>query len=93
MEEVVLSLGMVEVVVVDTDSRFRGVFEAMCKFLQITFKTLSRSNHKKIVLKSITGSLKKQAIAGQDRGSHDLFIQSAKKFSMRGTAPQTIILT
>ena len=46
MEEVVLSFGMVEVVSVDADSRFRGAFEAMCGFLQMIFWTLLRGNHK-----------------------------------------------
>ena len=36
MEEVVLNFGMVTVVVVDADSRFRSIFEAMCKVLKIT---------------------------------------------------------
>ena len=40
MREVVLSLGMVEVVVVDAYSRFRDAFEAMCKYLQISLCTL-----------------------------------------------------
>ena len=46
MEEVVLSFGMVSVVVVDSDRRFRCVFEEKCKCLQITFLPLEISNHK-----------------------------------------------
>ena len=46
MEQVILTFGMVAVVVVDTDSRFRSTFEAMCKLLKLTFWPLSRGNHK-----------------------------------------------
>ena len=37
MEQVVLNFGMVAVVVVDVDGRFRNTFEAMCKILKLIF--------------------------------------------------------
>ena len=37
MEQVILTFGMVAVVVVDADSRFRSTFEAMCKLLKLLF--------------------------------------------------------
>merc|ERR1711884_245058 len=41
MENVVLSFGMVAVVVVDADSKFKGVFEELCKILKITLWPLA----------------------------------------------------
>ena len=46
MSQVVLSFGMVAIVVVDADSRFRSTFEAMCTMLKLTFWPLARGNHK-----------------------------------------------
>ena len=37
MEKIILTFGMVAVVVMDADSRFRSTFEAMCKLLKLTF--------------------------------------------------------
>ena len=37
MESVVLSFGMVAVVVVDADSKYRGIFESLCTILKLTF--------------------------------------------------------
>ena len=37
MEQVILTFGMVAVVVVDADNRFRSTFEAMCKILKLAF--------------------------------------------------------
>ena len=79
MEEVVLSFGMVEVVSVDADSRFRGAFEAICNFLLITFWPLARGNNKINIIEKYHQLLnKKLSITGQYRGSHDVFILSAK---------------
>ena len=81
MEEVVLSFGMVAVavVVVDTYSRFRVTFEAMCKFFQITSWHLSRGNHKGNIIKKYHRFLNKiQSITEQYHGSYDIFIQNAK---------------
>ena len=79
MEEVMLSFGMVSVVLLDTDSRFRCVFEAMFKFLQIILWLLARGNHKVNSAKTYHRFLNKtQAIEGQDDDGRDVFIQNAK---------------
>ena len=79
MEEVVLSFGMVEVVVVDSYSRFRGAFESMCKCLQIIFWPLAFRNNKVNRVEKFHQLLNKtQSIARQYRGSHDVFIKNAK---------------
>ena len=46
MSSVVLTFGMCSVVVVDDGSSFKGVFEDMCKALNIHYWCLSRGNHK-----------------------------------------------
>jgi len=46
MEQVLLNFGMVAVVVVDADGRFRNTFEATRKMLKLSFWLLSRGNHK-----------------------------------------------
>ena len=79
MEEGVLSFGMVSVVVLDADSRFRGSFEEMCKCLQITLWNLASSNNKGNSVEKYHRFLNKtQAIVGKNRGSHDVLILDAK---------------
>lgn len=46
MEKVMLNFGMVDVVVIDADSRFRITFEAMCFILKWIFQPLSHEIHK-----------------------------------------------
>ena len=80
---------MVAVSVLDTDSQFRGIFEEICNSLQIKSWPLSRVNHKQKSVENYHRFLNKtQAIAGQDFGNNDIFIQNAKHHSMHGTAPQ-----
>ena len=55
VEEVVLSFEMVDVVVVDSESRFRGEFQEICKTIQITFWPLSCGNHKAALHKNQEG--------------------------------------
>ena len=50
MEQVVLSFGMVAVIVVDADSKFLGVFQAMCTALDIELWPLARGNHKGLLV-------------------------------------------
>ena len=89
MEEVVLSFGMVAVVVVDSDSRLRSAFEEMCKCLKIKFWPLARGNHKGNSVEKYHRFLNKtQYISGKYSGTHDVFIQNIKNFSMHGTASQ-----
>ena len=46
MEQVILNFGMVAVVVVDANNRFRSTFEAMYKLLKLVFWPLAHGNHK-----------------------------------------------
>ena len=77
MEQVILTFGMVTVVSVDADSRFRSTFEAMCKLLKLTFWPLSRRNHKGNSVERYHRFLNK-TISGQDRGTHEVFHQNIK---------------
>ena len=79
IEQVILTFGMVAVVVVDADNRFRSTFEAMCKLLKLTFWPLSRGNHKGNSVERYHRFLNKtQTISGQDRGTHEVFHQNIK---------------
>ena len=79
MAQVVLSFGMVAIVVVDADNRFRSTFEAMCKSLKLTFWPLARGNHKGNSVERYHRFLNKtQTIAGQDRNTNEVFHQKAK---------------
>ena len=65
----------------DTGSRLIGAFEAIFKCLQITFWNLSHINHKLNSVENCHRFLNKtQAISGQDRGSHGVYIQNAKTY-------------
>ena len=79
MADVVLSFGMCSVVVIDDGSSFKSVFIAMCDCLRIVYWCLSRGNHKGNSVERYHRFLNKtQAIAGNDRGTHDVYIQNAK---------------
>ena len=79
MEEVVLSFVMVSVIVLYSDSRFQGVFEAICKFLLITLWPLARGKHKGNSVEKHHQFLNKtQAITGKYCGSHGVFMKNAK---------------
>ena len=79
MEDVVLTFGMVAVVVVDADSKFLGEFEEMCKALKMIFWPLARGNHKGMGVERYHRFINKtQTIVGNDRGTHETFIQNAK---------------
>ena len=79
MEDVVLTFGMVAVVVVDADSKFLREFEQMCIALKMVFWPLARGNHKAMRVECYHRFLNKtQTIVGQDRGTHETFIQNAK---------------
>ena len=70
---------MVEVVVVHSDSRLIGSFEAMFNFLQINFCPLARVNHKVNSVEKYHWVLNKtQSISGKYCGSHYVFILNAK---------------
>ena len=79
MEDVVLTFSMVAVVVVDADSKFLKEFEQMCKALGMIFWTLARGNHIGNSVEKYHCFLNKtQTIVGQDRSTHETFIQNAK---------------
>ena len=79
MESVVLSFGMVAVVVVDADSKFRGVFEELCKILKLVFWPLARGNHKGLGVERFHRFFNKtQTICGNDRGTHESFTTNIK---------------
>ena len=79
MEQVILTFGMVSVVVVDADSRFRSTFEVMCKLLKLIFWSLSYRNYKRNSVEHYYRFFNKtQTISGQDRGTHEVFHQNIK---------------
>ena len=74
MENVVLTFGIVDVIVLDADSKFLGVFKTTCVALNIYSWPLSRVNHKGNSVEKYRRFLNKtQAIVGQDHGSHVTF--------------------
>ena len=54
MEEVVLPYAIIAILVVDAGGQFKGIFEAMCKILRITYWQLSRRNHEENRVGNIT---------------------------------------
>ena len=89
MEQVILTFGMVAVVVVDTDSRFRSTFEAMCKLLKLIFWPLSRGNHKGNSVERYHRFLNKtQTISGQVEERMRCSIRILKYHSMHRIARQ-----
>ena len=48
MEDISLSFGMTELIVLDADIKFRSIFEDMCKAFKIYLCPLARGNHKGI---------------------------------------------
>ena len=79
MESVVLSFGMVAVVVVDADSKFRGVFEELCNILKLVFWPLARGNHKGLSVERFHRFFNKtQTICGNDRCTHESFTTNIK---------------
>ena len=79
VEQVILTYGMCAVIVVDDGSNFKGVFESMCKILDITLWTLARGNHKGNSVERFHRFLNKtQTIAGASVGTHCIFRRNAK---------------
>ena len=79
MAQVILGFGMVDIVMVDADSRFRSTFEVMCQSLKSTFWPLARGNHKGNSVERYHRFLNKtQTIIGQDRNTNEVFHQNAK---------------
>ena len=47
-EQVIFTFGMVAIIVVDTDSKFKKEFQLMCDILKITFWSIAKGNHKSL---------------------------------------------
>ena len=89
MEQVILTFGMVDVAVVDADSRFQSTFEAMCKLLKLTFWPLSRGNHKgKVLNVTIDFLTKLKLLVNRIEGHMRCFIRILKRHSTHGIACQ-----
>ena len=79
MENVVLSFGMVVIIVVGADSRFKSFFKDMCTALGIVYLSLECGNHKGTRIEKYHQFLNRtQAITGQYRGTQNVFLQKAK---------------
>ena len=79
MEQVVLTFGMCAVVVIDDGSPFKKEFKEMCTILRIKYWVLARGNHKGLGVERFHRFVNKvETIDGNDRGSHDGFIRTAK---------------
>ena len=79
MKDLVLTFGMVAVVIVDADSKFVKEFEQMCTALKIRFWPLEGENNNSMQVECYHRLLNKtQTIVGQDRGTHESFIQNSK---------------
>ena len=80
MSDVILTFGMcAPVIIVDEGSNFKVAFQEMCDILKITCWLLARGNHKGLSVERYHRFLNKtQTIAGNDRGTHAVFIQNSK---------------
>ena len=79
MENFILLFIMVAIIVINTSIQFKNVFEDMWLTLGIIYWPLSNGNHKGMIVKKYHCFLNKtQEIAGQDRGTHGVFLHNAK---------------
>ena len=79
MEQVVLSFGMVALILVDADSKFLGVFQAMCTTLDIELWPLARGNHKGLLVVKYHRYLNKtQTITGAETSTYLSFTENYK---------------
>ena len=79
MDNSVILFGLVAILVVGTDRRFKSIFKDVCAVLVIIYCPLVSDNHKGMSVENHHRFLKKtQAIAVQDRVTYDFFIQNAK---------------
>ena len=79
MENVVISFGIVAILIVNVESWFKSVFKDMYAAPGIIYCTLTRGNYKGTSVEKYHRFLNKtQVIAGQDRGTHGVFLQNAK---------------
>ena len=79
MEQVVLSFGMVDVIVVDADRKFLSLFKEMCFRLDLIFWPLARGNNKANNVGKYHRFLNKiQTIVDEERDTHSFFIENLK---------------
>ena len=79
MENYILLFGMVAILVINADSRFKNVFKDICAALGIIYWSLERGNHNILRVEKYHRFLNKtKAISGQYRCKHDVFFQNAK---------------
>ena len=75
MENAVLSFGVFAILVVDDGSRFKSVFKYIFAVLGIIYWPIAHGYNKGVsVEKYHHFQNKTQEIAGQDRGTHDVFM-------------------
>ena len=86
MEELVLTFGMVAVVVVDADSKFKHKFEEILSALRIKLWALVQGNHKVLSVERYHRLLNKtQTTSDQDRGTHaSVFLKILRNRNMHG---------
>ena len=79
MKNVVLLFSMVTIIVVSAGSWFNIVFKDMCAALGIIYWTFAHGNNKVMSVKKNHRFLNKmQEISGQDRDTHEVFLQNSK---------------
>ena len=80
-ENVALSFGMVAIIIVETNGWFKSVSKDMYTALGIIYWPLACGNHEGVRVEEYHCFLNKtQAIAGQYRGTHGVFLQNAKTY-------------
>jgi hypothetical protein len=82
MQDVLLKIGLCGLIVVNADSKFLGAFESMCRLLGLRLHAAARANHKAILVERFFRSLNKAvAIATNDRGTNDVFVEAVHCFT------------
>ena len=72
---------MVAIIVVDANSQIKRILKDMCTALGIIYCPLARGNHKGMSVEKYHRFINKmQATTGQDRGTHDVFLQNLKTY-------------
>ena len=75
MSNIIFTVGMCSVVVIDDGSSFKSVFMSMCTSLDITYWCLYRGKHKGNSVDRCHQFINKiQATAGNDRGTHEVYL-------------------
>ena len=75
MQHVLLKFGICHLLILDDCSPFKGVFTAMCKSLNIKYDVLAKRNDKGLLVEKLHRFINKAiTIAGEDRGTNDIFV-------------------